>query len=119
MKQYLWKNKKRPPFTPLLFVIAVFCTASSFGAVLNPFPSPERVPMYQQVAPRSRQPQTRTLTEFTQFKRDVRQFSCAEIDTLYNRLQRQLNAAVTAADRNYYNGFLNILRAEKTRKCKK
>jgi len=114
MKQYLWKNKKRPPFTPLLFVVAVFCTASSFGAVLNPFPSPERVPMYQQVAP-SPQP----ADELERFRQDLHRFSCADMDALYKRLKQQYDAASTNADRNYYNGFINALQVEKAKNCRK
>ncbi|HHB75213.1 MAG TPA: hypothetical protein ENK84_01535 [Desulfobulbus sp.] len=101
---------------PVSLIVVLFA-ASSFGAVLNPFPSPERVPIYQQVAPRVRQVQP--ATELEQFKQDLQNFSCADIEALSKKLQQQLNAATNVADRNYFNGFLNALRAEKRKKCNK
>ncbi len=102
---------------PVLLASFVLFTASSFGAVLNPFPSPERAPIYQQVQPRYQQRQTSP--ELEQFKRDITQFSCPDINALYERIQRQFNAAVTPADKKYYNGFLGALYDEQTKRCKK
>jgi hypothetical protein len=101
---------------PVLLASFVLFAASSFGAVLNPFPSPERTPIYQQT-PRHQQPQTSP--ELEQFKRDITQFSCPDLNALYDRIRRQFNAAVTKADREYYNGFLGPLYDEKTKRCKK
>ena len=117
MKRFLHNYDKITPIVLPVFLTVILFAASSFGAVLNPFPSPERVPIYQQVAPRARQPQP--ATELEQFKKDLRHFSCADIDALSKKLQQQLNAAATVSDRTYFNGFLNALRAEKRRKCNK
>jgi hypothetical protein len=99
----------------VLLASAILFAASSFGAVLNPFPSPERAPIYQQVPPRYQQPQTSP--ELEQFKRDITQFSCPDLNALYDRIRRQFNAAVTVADREYYNDFLTALHNEKSKRC--
>ena len=117
MKRFLLNYEIITPISLPVFLIVVLFAASSFGAVLNPFPSPERVPIYRQIAPRARQRQP--ATELEQFKQDLKKFSCADIEALSKKLQQQLNAATNVADKNYFNGFLNALRAEKGRKCNK
>ena len=116
MKPFLHHNDQIIPFVLPIFLSVLLFAAPSFGAVLNPFPSPERIPVYQQTAPgRSRQPQP--ANELEQFSKDLQHFSCADIEELSQKLQQQLNAATTVADRNYFQGFLNALRAEEERKC--
>jgi hypothetical protein len=114
---FLWPYRYTLLVGPVLLASFVLFAASSFGAVLNPFPSPERPPIYQQATPRHQQ--TQTSPELEQFKRDITQFSCSDLNALYDRIRRQFNAAVTKADKEYYNGFLGALYDEKTKRCKK
>ena len=117
MKQFLLHYTMITKSSLPVSLIVVLFAAPSFGAVLNPFPSPERVPIYQQVAPRYQQRQTSPVLE--QFKRDIAKFSCPDLKALYDRIQKQFYAAVTAADKEYYNGFLGALYDEQTKRCKK
>ncbi|HHL33361.1 MAG TPA: hypothetical protein ENJ30_03250 [Desulfobulbaceae bacterium] len=117
MKRFLLNHERITPISLPVFLIVILFAASSLGAVLNPFPSPERVPIYQQIVPRARQRQP--ATELEQFQQDLKKFSCTDIEELTKKLQQQLNTATTVADRNYFNEFLNALQAEKRKKCNK
>ena len=118
MKRFLYYYNLTTPIILLPLLSLLLFAGLSFGAVLNPFPSLERVPVYRQRAPRrARQPQP--ASELEQFTEDLQYFSCADIETLSKKLQQQLNAATTVADRNYFHGFINALQVEKERKCDK
>lgn len=92
------------------FVFAMLFEASSFGAVLNPFPTRDRAPQYQQSFPGFRQAQPPP--ELEQFRRDIDKFPCPELKALQVRLRNQYNAAVTTTDKEYYRLFLNELYRE-------
>ena len=95
-----------------VIVFITFFATSSFGAVLNPFPTRERAPapQYQQSSPRYRQ--VEPSQELEQFRQEIARFQCPELQALQGRLQNQRQSAVTRADREYYRRFLNELSRE-------
>ncbi len=102
----------------LFFIFVMLYAAPSFGAVLNPFPTRERAPQYQQQSvPRNNQVQPPKALE--QFRQEIARFPCSELKALHGQLQNQYKAAVTKADKDYYRRFLNELYREMYNKsCK-
>ncbi len=95
-----------------IIVFAVFFATSSFGAVLNPFPTRERAPapQYQQSSPQYRQVQPPP--KLQQFKQEISRFQCPELQALKVQLRDQYQSAVTGDDKKYYRSFLNELSRE-------
>ena len=97
-----------------IIVFTTFFATSSFGAVLNPFPTRDRPPQYQQPAPISRQAQPSQ--ELKQFRQEISRFQCPDLQALQVQLRNQFQSATTRADKEYYRGFLKELSREKDRK---
>ncbi|MEA3467130.1 MAG: hypothetical protein U9R57_02775 [Thermodesulfobacteriota bacterium] len=101
----------------LFFIFVMLYAASSLGAVLNPFPTRERAPQYQQSSPGYRQVQSPQ--ELGQFRQEIAGFQCPELRALKVQLQNQYKTAVAKDDKEYYRRFLNELYREMYNKsCK-
>ncbi len=90
----------------LYLIFGVIYATPSFGAVLNPFPTRDRVPQYQQVP---RYLQVPPPQEMARFKKDIARYQCPQLKKLRVRLRDQYKAAVSNADKTYYKRFLNEL----------
>ena len=93
-----------------VFIFAMLYAASSFGAVLNPFPTRERAPQYQQSSPVYRQ--VKPPQELVKFRQEISGFQCPELKALHVQLQNQYKAAVAKSDKEYYRSFINELYRE-------
>jgi hypothetical protein len=115
MNFFLADYNKRLSLRLIFFIAVIFLAVNSYGAVLNPFPKPERMPVYKQVEPRY---QVRQISpELEQFRHDITRFPCSDLDNLYERIQQQFNEAGTVEDRQYYRNFLTALDDERSRRC--
>ena len=97
----------------LYIVFTILFAASSFGAVLNPFPTQKRIPQYQEVP---RYPQIQSPQEIARFKRDIARFQCPQLKKLQVGLRGQYKAVVSTADKAYYKRFLKELYGEMGKK---
>jgi len=93
----------------LYLIFTIPGATSSFGAVLNPFPTRDRRPQYQQ---ESRRPQMLSVQEMVRFKQEIDKFQCPQLKKLHVRLRDQYKTAVSTADKAYYRRFLNELYRE-------